>query len=134
MGNQNNLIRTSLYTLTREYGEMILIKRHKSASTDYTNGTKVIEELVITVRYAVRLPEQNSAFKIADFIIRKYSLPTVPDKRVRQFIVDSRQLPVGFVPQLEDVIIMGTAQYRTAKVEKLEADLGFLLTGEEING
>lgn len=132
MPNQISFIQDILYSLTRQYGVKGQIVRKIIGSTNYETGAKIITTEVIRINRIIRLPDNSSRVSNLDFLVRKFSLPTLPDINKRQFIVNAKDLPKTFTPRLEDIITVNVINYKISKVEQLEDRVGYLIEGEEV--
>lgn len=130
--NNTDFIKQVLYGLTRRYGATVTITRNVVGSTDYTTGVKTIEPTVHTIKRVIRLPENSSRIINLDLLVHKFSLPALPDIFKRQFIINAKELPAGFVPIQEDLITLGDRSYKIAKVEQLENKYGYFIDAEVI--
>lgn len=132
MPNHLSFIKDVLYSLTRDYGETIIVKRQLIGTTNYKTGAKNITDVIFTLKYVIRLPDQTSRISNFEFIFRKFALSPIADKKKRQFILNSRYLPTDYKPLQDDIFKINNYEYRVSKIEELENSLGYLIEAEEL--
>lgn len=131
MSNQIRFIRNVLYNLKKEFGFDCTFQVISEVQKDYISGVRATTTTPYIVKKVIRLPDETSRLTNLDFIFKQYSMSPKIDKSVRLFIVDAKSLPTGYMPALDHHILMGSHVYQIIKIEELDSNLGYLISGQE---
>jgi hypothetical protein len=130
--SQIGLIKQVLYDLKRGFGEDGIFKVVTRQGADYISGVVANNVQQFVVHKVIMLPEEQSRLLLLGRLITgDYNKAPKINKKTRLFIVDGKELPVGYVPKIDHYIIFGGDTYRITTIEQLEYQLGYLITGEE---
>ncbi len=136
--NSLSYIRNVLYKLKLDYGFPLDIYRFTSQEVNTKTGVKTVTRQKIEIPLAVILVE-NDARKFAysrAFIAenRQFTIGGYFDVGTRVCILDAEDLPVDFIPQLDDYFVAEQIRYQVSKVGNLMGDYGFLVAVKETKG
>lgn len=136
--NSLSFIRNVLYKLKLDYGFPLDIYRFTSQAIDTKTGKKTVTRQKVEVPLAVILAE-NDARKFAysrAFIAenRQFTIGGYFDVGTRVCILDAEDLPLDFIPQLDDYFVAEQIRYQVSKVGNLMGDYGFLVAVKETKG
>jgi hypothetical protein len=135
---QARLVRQSLYALKRQYGYPVDVYRQLDAETNLQTGVKTIVKTVFPVRRAVVLPGTISREAIQTISVisanKKMLQGGTFDRGLRNFILDSRDLPAGFEFNNDDWLVYRNRRYELVSIEEFEAFAGWVLRGKEVFG
>lgn len=126
-------VRQALYRLKREYGGTIDIYKLNSSDTDVRTGVKVIDKTVYRVERAIVMPARRDR-TVARTVSQEFNMGGSFDDRVRDFIIDRRDLPN--LPDLtsDDWIVYRSGKYQIQEVVSYELDTGWIITAKELVG
>lgn len=131
MANQIRFMRQLLYSLKREYGFNCTFQRVVQNQKDYISGIRSATPASYTINRVIRLPDEMSRLTNLDFLFGKFSMGAKVEQHNRFFIVDAKSLPVGYFPQIEDIILLGKSTYRIIEVEEMDYQIGYFIKGQE---
>lgn len=128
--NQLQFIKQLLYTLNRNYGAQIDFYRNGLQTVDNVTGSIAVARTKYRIRRAIRLPDRRSRVSQIDLsFIRLKSTPTGDyDVTDRELILETKQLPKGFVPTIGDYVVFDHVRYVVKTVVALDLRLGYFLT------
>ncbi len=132
-------VRETIYALKKEFGEPVSVYKLSSASTDYETGVKTATRTSVDVRLCPILPAGVMRKFAQSAAYLKTSAPfTTPggqgwDQGTRGFIFDARDLPVGYVFEIEDWVVYDSRRYDPKEVIAIEG-LGWMVTATEVRG
>lgn len=133
----NRQMQMALYALKRQFGGPIVIYRLLTSKVDAKTGEVTVETLATRIRRAIILP----AVLTRD-IVRSISLISADkqlvqggsyDSSKRVFIVDRRDAR-GVVLSQDDWLVYNGHKYQLEKIEEMEFDSGWLITGKVLLG
>ena len=136
--NLNRRIRQTLYVLKRAFGNMVTIYRFLESDTDYKTGIKTDLTESHVVRKCIILP-----VKITREVIQTVSEISANknfvyggsyDSDLRGFIIDTRDLPLGYVPRQNDYIVYNDQRFEFKTIAELEQKTGWLISGKAVIG
>ncbi|REJ65634.1 MAG: hypothetical protein DWQ31_16980 [Planctomycetota bacterium] len=131
-------IQHNLYMLKRQYGGTVSVYRLNDSRTDVRTGDKTIDKNVFVVDRAIILP-----VKISREVIQSISQISANkafvyggsfDAGVRQFIIDTRDLPAGFLFTNDDWLVYNHRRYEIKAINEFEFAAAWVLIGKEIMG
>ncbi len=126
--NQIRFIRRVLYSLKHEYGFDGIITRDTLIQKDYVSGTVASTEATFYIKKIIRLPNDTSRISSLDMLFGKFSSGAKVDKNTRLFIMDKQ---LTYIPKMDDTIALGSSLYKIIKIEELDLQLGYLITGQQ---
>lgn len=133
-------VRETLYALKLEFGEPVQVYKVGSATTNYETGEKTMNRTSVEVR---RCPVMSAAGvrKFAQSVTYlKTSASFVSpgaqgwDQDSRGFILDARDLPVGYIFEIEDWIVYDGQRYDPKSIEELGNRQGYLVIATRLRG
>lgn len=136
--NLNRRIRQTLYVLKRAFGNMVTIYRFLESDTDYKTGLKTNVTESHVIRKCIILP-----VKITREVIQTVSQISANknfvyggsyDSDLRDFVIDARDLPLGYVPRQNDYIVYNDQRYEFKTIAELEQKTGWLISGKAVIG
>jgi hypothetical protein len=136
--NLNRRIRQTLYVLKRAFGNMVTLYRFLESNTDYKTGVKTNLTESHIVRKCIILP-----VKITREVVQSVSAISANksfvyggsyDTDSRDFIIDARDVPVGYSPRQNDFIVYNDTRYELKNVVELEQKTGWLIAGKAVVG
>lgn len=121
-----------------DYGFPIDLYRFTSEDINTSTGNIFRTRIKIEIPLAVIMSEEDSrkfAYSRA-FIAenRAFTYGGYFDVGVRMCILDAIDLPVGFVPLVDDYLVSENIRYQVSKVGNLMGDYGFLMALKETKG
>jgi hypothetical protein len=138
--NLNRRIRQALYVLKRAFGSTIVLYKLVDASTSYTTGVKSSTSTSTTIPRCIVLPvrlQREVIQTVSQISANKtfaYGDGGSFDSGTREFVIDARDLPIGYVINLDDWIVYDDRRYELKNVEQLEQHTGWHITGKMIVG
>jgi hypothetical protein len=136
--NQLNYIRRLLYRLKRRYGRSVTFYRTNEAITDTLTGSQIKVVTKFTVKRIVKLPnKKNRTFDYDLSYIaanKNFTYGATYDLNSRQFLVDARDLPDGYIPQPDDRMIENNRRYQIKESVELDEFQGYLIVGDFVEG
>lgn len=136
----NNLsyIQNVMYKLKIDYGVPIDIYRFTSQTIDPGLGTIQQTRIKVEIPLAVIMSEQDSRkFSYSRAFIaenRAFTFGGYYDVGIRMCIIDALDLPVDFIPQIDDYFVADGQRYQVSKSTSLIDDYGFLIALKETKG
>ena len=136
--NLNRRIRQTLYVLKRAFGNMVTIYRFLESNTDYKTGVKTNVTETYVVRKCIILP-----VKITREVVQSVSAISANksfvyggsyDTDSRDFIIDARDVPAGYLLRQNDYIVYNDTRYEFKNVVELEQKTGWLISGKAVVG
>jgi hypothetical protein len=127
-------IRKTIYSLKRKYGTEVTYFRLNSSNTDYDTGEKIVDTTAYRITKCAALPA-----KLARELTKNVSMISgnklfawggTYDAAVRVFIIDSYDLPRGFVPEMDDYIVYNGYRYSIKDVTIFEQHAGWIITAK----
>ncbi len=125
-------LRLTLYGLKRQFGGTVYIYNLQDAETDYTTGVKTSTQSFTQVRRAIVLPVKVEREVIKSLTSKPFTYGGSYDTRTRLFVIDARDVAVGFEIAMDDWVHYNGYRYSLKSIEKLELDAGWLLVGTAI--
>jgi hypothetical protein len=136
--NSLSYIQNVLYKLKLDYGFPIDIYRFTSQVIDTATGAIQQTRIKVEIPLAVIMSEQDSRkFSYSRAFIaenRAFTFGGYFDVGIRVCIVDAQDLPVDFIPQIDDYFVAEEIRYQVSKVGNLMGDYGFLVALKETKG
>ena len=134
----SRVIRQTIYALKRQYGGRIDLYRLNDAETDLRTGVKTTDRDVFSIRQAIILPNRitrdvvQSISQISSN--KKFVYGASFDAGVRNFILDSRDLPNAYEIKNDDWIVYQNRRYDIDSIEEFEFHSGWVIKGREVMG
>lgn len=125
MANQLRFIRKVVYRLKKRYGLKTDYYIVGENVIDEQTGFGTLELTKISIKRVVRLP---------DIVARQYQHLGAFDRSKKNFLLDSRDMPNGFEPNIEDYFVVGQTRYNIEDYTSLEFNQGFWLVGKATEG
>lgn len=123
--------RQILYQLKRDWGLSVQIFRPTSASHDVTTGEIARTFEVHSVKDAPVLPKHKKREFVYDLAYiaagKNFTEGAFFDKGQRQVIIEQRDLPKGFEPNLDDFVVFNFEKHEIKEVEVAEEFAAFRL-------
>lgn len=125
--------RKIMYALKRGYGERVVLHRLLPGDTkDVTTGKTVRRFKAYEFRKAPILPNNMDRVFVYDLdwiqAGRNFTKGGFFDRNARKVVLDGRDLPKNFSPDLNDFIVIRGQRFMVKKIEELERLSAFLLT------
>jgi hypothetical protein len=134
--NLNRRIRQSLYVLKRAFGSTVVLYKLLTASTSYTSGAKTVTSTSVTIPRCIVLPvrlQREVIQTVAQISANKtFAYGGSFDSGTREFVIDARDLAVGYTIELDDWIIYDGQRYELKTIELLEQHTGWHVTGKQV--
>jgi hypothetical protein len=133
----NRQMQVALYALKRQYGGPIVIYRLLSSVVDPKTGEASVNTLTTRIKRAIVLP-----VTMTRDVIRNISVISADKQLVqggsyetgrRVFIIDRRDARTLVLSQ-DDWLVWNGRKYQFEKVEEMEFDSGWLITGKVLLG
>jgi hypothetical protein len=138
-GNQLRMIRGILYRLKRAYGQPLSVVYQTQSTVDVATGAKTVTRGSVDLARGIALPTLvQKDFKYDIGYLKANSNFTYGGLYLeggRDFIVEARDLPPGFVPQASDqqYLVFQGKHYAIKKVEAVET-LAYYVTAQYTPG
>jgi hypothetical protein len=131
----NRRIRQALYALKRGFGSTVKLYKLNTTSTDYKTGIKTSGSTFITIHRCIILPARIQR-EVMSAITgnREFPYGGSYDADTRIFVIDSRDLPKGYVIQNDDWLEYDNYRYNPKIVEELEQHTGWTITAKRVIG
>lgn len=124
--------RKIMYALKRGYGERVVLHRLLSESADVTTGKTVRRFKAYEFRKAPILPNRMDRAFVYDLdwiqAGRNFTKGGFFDRDARKVVLDGRDLPKHFTPNLNDFITIRGQRFMVKIIEEMEEMSAFLLT------
>lgn len=138
--NLVRVVREAIYQLKKEFGVPVSVYKASSASTNYETGVKSMTRTSIDVRKCPVLPS-TSIRKFAQsisYLSASKSFASAGgqgwDQGTRGFIFEARDLPIGYVLEIEDWVVYRGKRHDPKQIEELGDGLGWLVIATEVKG
>lgn len=136
--NQSRFMKRVVYKLRQSYGVNVDYYRVHSVNTDYTLGVSSNNIEKFTIKKVIRLPskfvrlfQDDRTHTPSD---RNFSAGVWFDKKQRVFLLDSKMIPKGLTPEIDDYLITDNERWDVKAIEILENNIGYMLTTEAVEG
>lgn len=129
--------RRMLYSLKRDWGQRVILHRLTSETKDVTCGTTIRRYQALELQKVAILPKKTSRTFVYDLDYiqagRNFTKGAFFDKNARNLVIDARDLPKNFIPNLNDFVVIRGKRYMITVVEELEdiAAFGIKITTVE---
>jgi len=124
--------RQILYQLKRDWGLTVTLYKPLTATHDVTTGEIARSFDVQTVDRAPVLPASKTRSFVYDLAYiaadKNFTEGAFFDKKQRVVIIEQRDLPKLYMPELDDFLIFNTQQYEIKKIEVAEELAAFNIT------
>ena len=134
----SRLIRRTLYSLKRQYGNRADVYQLNDAATDYETGVKTVDKTVNVVRKCIVLPVKvvrEVVQSISQISANKmFIMGASFDVGTRMFIIDARDLPASYAFTNDDWIVYNGRRYDIKSYEEFEYHTAWSIIGREIKG
>ncbi len=133
----NRQMQVALYALKRQYGGPIVIYRLLSSTVDPKTGEASVNTLTTRIKRAIVLP-----VTMTRDVVRNISVISADKQLVqggsfetgrRVFIIDRRDARTLVLSQ-DDWLVWNGRKYQFEKLEEMEFDSGWLITGKVLLG
>lgn len=113
---------------------MVMYYKVNSTNTNYDTGEKVIDTDAYRLRHCIALPA-----KLAREVTKNISMISGNklfawggsyDAAVRVFIIDSRDLPRDFIPEIDDYLVYNGYKYGIKDITIFEQHAGWIITAK----
>jgi hypothetical protein len=136
--NLNNRIKQALYTLKRAFGSTVLLYKLETTETDYETGQKTTTSTYYTIPRCIVLPVKIQREVVQTISIisanKEFVQGGTYDSGLREFIIDSRDLPRDFLIRQNDWLLYNDRRYELKQIYELEQKTGWHIIGKEILG
>jgi hypothetical protein len=132
--------RAALYNLKRRFGGPIDVYKLLTCSSDPRTGKIALTTKVVHVRRAAILPTSESRKALARKMAagteasRDFTASGAYEVGVCQFIIDRKDTRELDTLTMDDWIVAHGQKYRVSKVDCLEVDASWIVTGRELVG
>lgn len=128
--NHQIFIRQQLYVLKRQYGGPLDIYIVTTGPTNLETGAKVVNKTKYHIALSPIIPislTQNSIFSAAYMknVGREFAYGNFIDLELKRVIIDQRDLPIGFDPDIIAYIVIDHKRYEIMKNQKLGNNIGY---------
>lgn len=136
---QNNLrqIKPLLYRLKRLFGKRITLNRPTAYATNLETGVSSRTYQVVPVRRAIVLPAQEIrkfAYDLAFIAANKnFTYGGFFDESSAIAIIDSKDLPNAFTPNLDDHLIIDSRRWNIGEAVASEGNYGYILRLKQVS-
>jgi hypothetical protein len=131
----NRRIRQALYALKRGFGSTVTLYKQTAVSTDYKTGIKIASSTNITIHRCIVLPARVQREVIQSIVgNREFPYGGSYDADTRIFVIDSRDLPKGYIIQNDDWLEYDNYCYNPKVIEELEQHTGWTITAKRVIG
>ena len=130
--NQLQFIRRVMYRMKRRYGAKIEYYRTGDLTVDETTGIATGSRTKLTLNKVVRLPDVNIRETMP--LPRGVTREVRYDRSERDFVIDVKDLPSGFIPEVEDYLIMDGRRYNVKEVVEWDFRQGYFITAFSTEG
>ena len=131
-------IRRSLYGLKKAYGCRVDLYKLRTAATNYKTGVKTYTKSVTRLRRCVVLPAQiqrDVSQTITAISANKgFVYGATYDAGTRKFVIDARDVPIGYEPELDDWLVYDERRYEIKDISVFEQRAGWIIIGKETLG
>lgn len=131
-------VRSTIYALKRDYGVPVDLYRDLSNTFDAETGVKSINrqkvhlhKCIVVSGDMIRSFSYGHSFLAAD---RNFAYGAKFDVGTKGFMVDVRDLPVGFTINMDDFCIYQGKRYDFKQVDLSEGGFAYKLLGKEVEG
>lgn len=131
----NRRIRQALYALKRGFGSTVKLYKPTTTTTDYKTGIKTSGSTSITIHRCIVLPARIQREVIQSIVgNREFAYGGSYDADTRIFVIDSRDLPKGYIIQNDDWLEYDNYRYNPKTIEELEQHTGWTITAKRVIG
>ena len=127
-----------LYRLKRERGTAISILEKTNVATDTQTGRKTYGLSKIDIRRAIVLPAREFRMFVYDLAYiaanKDFTTGAFFDPTDRKFIIDSADLPAGFVLTVDHYIVASGLTYNIVEINDFVDHSGYVVTGRVVRG
>lgn len=131
-------IRDTLYQLKKDYGVPVKYGRLIKNQLNLETGMNTVTKQVYLIRKAIQLPTKLQRKFVQDIAYlaanKNFTYGALFDEKVSIFIIDARDLPRGFLLNMDDYLFMGHQRFVVQLAEILEHNCGWLLTVKSHEG
>jgi len=133
----NRQMQIALYALKRQYGGPIVIYRLLTSEVDPKTGEATVETIATRVKRAIVLPATMTREVVRNISVISADKLMVQgggfDSSKRVFIIDRRDARDLVVSQ-DDWLVYNGRKYQFEKIEEMEFDSGWIITGKVLLG
>jgi hypothetical protein len=134
----NRRIRQALYALKRGFGSSVKLYKLLDSTTVYETGVKTTSETVISIHRCIVLPAKIQREVVQTIAIisanKEFAYGGSYDADSRIFIIDARDVPKGYVIQIDDWLEYDNYRYNPKVIEELEQHTGWTITAKRVVG
>lgn len=129
----NNLaFKDLLYQMGRDYSVSVRYGRIVTQDLNYDTGVNTVTKTVIDINRIIYVPSklhrrfvQDIAYLAAN---KNFTYGGLFDENYTIFVLDARQVPINFQPQLDDFIFYNKQRYHIKSVHEFEFGVGWTIT------
>jgi len=133
----NRQMQIAIYALKRQYGGPIVIYRLLTSEVDPKTGEATVETLATRVKRAIVLPATMTREVVRNISVISADKLMVQgggyDTSKRVFIIDRRDTRDLVISQ-DDWLVYNGRKYQFEKIEEMEFDSGWIITGKMLLG
>lgn len=138
MKSKLKFIRNVIYRLKRSYGLPIDYHQIKEHNMDPESGNKTFSLVHTHIRRAIVLRAREFRSFVYDLAFisanKDFTTGGFFDPEDRKVVIDSRDVPVGFDPKVDDYYIYKNEKYEVKEVFSFEDNYAFTLLARKIRG
>ena len=133
--NRLAFITRILYRLKRRYGSLVDIVYVTSNTVDRATGVETTTKSGVRVQRMIVLPSvihREFSYDLAYIAAAKnFTYGGFFDTSERQFIVDTKDLPIDFEIKVDDYFVYDRVRYDVKKSERFEENRAYFITGKQ---
>lgn len=133
----NRQMQMALYALKRQYGAPIVVYRLLTSEVDLETGEAEVETFSTRIKRAIVLPARLTREVVRNISIISADKQMVQgggfDSAKKVFIIDRRDAR-SLVLSQDDWLVYGGRKFQFDKIEEMEFDSGWIITGKVLLG
>lgn len=130
-------MQVTLYSLKRQYGGPVVVYTLLESEVDMLTGDCEVETRATRINRAIVLPGAMSRETMKDITTGQSIKQLIQgggyDTTKRTFVIDKREAR-NLVLRMEDYLVYEGCKYQFEKVEPLDFDAGWIISGKVLNG
>ena len=116
-----------IYTLKRRYGFPLEFYRESEESVDPKTGKRLITRIKHVVKKAIVIPQTASYLNVTIRSMMTYQNVGTMEIVDKEIIVDTKDFPKSYIPDLKDYVIYQQKRYEIKTVTLFDGAIGYYL-------